>query len=81
MDLRNLVDLIASIGIVAVWIVDVLGWWITLITWVIPTLSITVGNIFTSLSLWEIVAVLLFFVVWMPLMILGAILAILVLLD
>lgn len=56
--------------LIVVAILDVVGWWIALLLWVIPTLSIDLGEIL-SLSIWSIVGIILFFVVWMPLMIAG----------
>ena len=48
-------------------LIDVIGWWTTLF---IPTLSINLGNIL-SLTVWSVAAILLFFLVWLPLMIAG----------
>jgi len=56
----------------AVWILDVIGWWVALFLWTIPTCSILVSAVAT-LTLWSIIAVILFFAVWMPLMAFGVI--------
>lgn len=53
-------------------IIDVVGYWVTLFLWIIPTLSIAITEIGT-LTLWTIVAIPLFFFIWTPIMIVGAI--------
>ena len=69
MDLADL----GILGFVALLILDIVGWWVTLFLWVIPTFSIGLGAVL-SLSVWSIIAVILFFVIWMPLMVAGVIL-------
>ena len=67
-------------GIVCLWILDVVGWFAVLLLWTIPTMSIGLGQIL-SLSLGTLVALILYFALWMPAMIWALILGIFTLLN
>ena len=67
-------------GIVCLWILDVVGWFAVLFLWTIPTMSIGLGQIL-SLSLGTLVALILYFALWMPAMIWALILGIFTLLN
>jgi hypothetical protein len=76
MNLRN----VFIFGIVCLWLLDVVGWFAVLFLWAVPTMSIGLGQ-FLSLSLGTIVALILYFVLWMPAMIYGLVLGIFALLN
>jgi len=76
MSLRN----VFIFGIACLWILDVVGWFAVLFLWTIPTLSIGLSQIL-SLSLGTVVALILYFALWMPVMIWTLILGIFALLN
>ena len=76
MSLRN----VFIFGIACLWLLDVVGWFAVLFLWTIPTLSIGLGQIL-SLSLGTVVALILYFALWMPVMIWTLILGIFALLN
>ena len=63
---------IGWIGFIILVVLDVFGWWATLLLWVIPTLSIGLADIL-NLTVWTIVGVGLFFTVWLLLMVVGVV--------
>lgn len=70
--LRNFVGSFFMLGLIAGLILDVVGWWVTLFLWIIPTLSLPLGEIL-SLSLGTIVAMILYFFIWLPMMVYGVV--------
>jgi hypothetical protein len=55
-------------GIVCLWILDVVGWFAVLFLWAVPMMSIGLDQVL-SLSLGTLVALILYFALWMPVMI------------
>ena len=76
MNLRN----IFVFALVCLWLLDVVGWFVALFLWTIPTMSIGLDQILT-LSLGTMIAIILYFVLWLPAMIYGLILGIITLLS
>jgi len=71
MSLRN----VFIFGIVCLWLLDVVGWFVVLFLWAIPTMSIGLGQIL-SLSLGTIIALILYFALWLPAVVYGIILGV-----
>lgn len=67
-------------GIVCLWLLDVVGWFAVLFLWTVPTMSIGLNQVL-SLSLGTLVALILYFALWMPVMIYGLIFGIFALLN
>lgn len=67
-------------GIVCLWLLDVVGWFVVLFLWAIPTMSIGLGQVL-SLSLGTIIALILYFVLWLPAMIYGVVFGIFAILN
>jgi len=76
MNARTLLD----IGLICLWLLVVVGWFVALFLWAIPTMSIGLTQIL-SLSLGTIVALILYFVIWLPMMIYSVIIGILMLFN
>lgn len=62
-------ETIETLAILILLILDIGGWWATLILWTIPTASVPIGNVSTL----NLVAIILFFTGWLAAMIWGLI--------
>jgi hypothetical protein len=70
-------EAIETLAVLILVVLDVWGWWTTLILWTIPTASAPIG----SLSALTLVAIALFFTGWLAAMIWGVIFLIAILLG
>jgi len=67
-------------GIVCLWILDVVGWFVALFLWAVPIMSVGLDQVL-SLSLGTLVALILYFALWMPAMFYGLVFGIFALLN